>query len=220
MKRILLFALIIIGASVTVSAQINKGAVLVGGNVSFADGSRKTEGMQSSADGKITSYGINPSVGFAYKENRVWGIFGGISKTDYLNSAIASELTYGGGAFLRQYKPLGKEFYFFAEETAYFWYSREKASPVFQGNPTYKTYNTGLGITPGLAYGVSKKFQLELSLNNLLTINYANRKQESSNPGNTPVSIKESAFGMQSSLSGLGQLGYLNIGARFIIGKS
>jgi hypothetical protein len=159
-------------------------------------------------------------VGFAYKENRVWGIFGGFSKSKSPNGSVESSETYGGGAFLRQYKPLGKEFYFFAEETASFWFSKQRGSISAPYYISYDMYNTGVGVNPGLAYGVSRKFQLELSLNNLVAINYSSRKGKTEYQGTTVPETKETSFGIQSGLSGLGQLGYLNIGAKFIIGKS
>jgi len=217
MKKLLLLTALSVSAAISASAQISKGSAYLGGNVGYSTNTTKPN---TGTETKITALGLSPSVGFAYKENRVWGLFAGYyynqTKADYKHD----NQTYTLGAFLRQYKPLGKGFYLFAEEAASGNYTKGKTE---YPNPIdSKGFNINLGVSPGFAYDVSKKFQLELTLSNLLYANYGHTKVENTYPA-SPVSnsvTKSNNFTIGSNLSNLANVNYLTIGARFVFGRS
>jgi hypothetical protein len=211
-KKILLAAFIGLIVATQSNAQIKKGAILLGGQLGFSY-SDNNSGVGD--DTKTTSFNFSPAVGKAIKENLVIGVdlnfVAGSSKTG--SSSQTSPKTYGAGFFARQYKNLGKGFYFFGQGRAGFNYNQTTSTynntipPVSQN---YTGYNIGLTVYPGVSYAVSNKFQLEMALNNLAYLQYTHSKQtETYNPD-----IKSDNFQLGSSLSSLSGL---VIGFRFLL---
>lgn len=217
MKKLLLLTVLSVSAAISASAQISKGSTFLGGNVGFNTNTTKPN---TGAETKQTLLNLAPSVGFAYKENRVWGVMAAYYYNKTKSNFNQDNQTYALGVFLRQYKPLGKGFYLFADETASGSYTKGKAE---YPNPiSSKGFNINLGVSPGFAYDVSKKFQLELMLNNLLYANYGHSKTENTypvSPASTSVS-KNNNLTIGSNLSNLANVNYLTVGARFVFGRS
>ncbi|RXK83790.1 hypothetical protein [Filimonas effusa] len=211
MKKFLLFTASAVFITLSASAQISKGSSYLGGGLGFSTDKKTVDRPVSPDDSeqKRTSVAVSPSIGFAYKENRVWGLF--------LNFAHSSadgykQNTYGIGGFLRQYKPFGNGFYVFTQESLLLGYTK--------AGEFAKTYSGAVSFAPGLAYDVSKKFQLELSLNNLVYANYGHSKTTRPAVGSTPESVtKQTNFNIGSSLSNLAEVGNITIGARFVLGR-
>lgn len=217
MKKLLLLTALSVSAVISVSAQISKGSTYLGGNIGF---NTNTTRPGTGTEIKQTSLSLSPSVGFAYKENRVWGLFAGYYYGQTKTDNKQNNQTYALGAFLRQYKPLGKGFYLFAEEAASGSYLKGKTEST--NSVSSKGFNVNLGISPGFAYDVSKKFQLELALSNLLYASYSHSKVENTYPA-SPASnyiTKSNNFTIGSNLSNLANVNYLTIGARFVFGRS
>jgi hypothetical protein len=217
MKKLLLLTALSVGTAISASAQISKGATFLGGNVGFNTNTTKPN---TGAETKQTSLSISPSVGFAYKENRVWGVMAAYYYNKTKSDFNQDNQTYALGVFLRQYKPLGKGFYLFAEEAASGSYTKGKTE--YTNSIDSKGFNINLGISPGFAYDVSKKFQLELTLNNLLYASYGHSKVENTypaSPANNSVT-KSNNFTIGSNLSNLANVNYLTVGARFVFGRS
>ena len=74
MKKVLLFAFATLTLTTFTQAQIEKGTVLLGGNLNF--GSNKSENITSPNNNKYESkhFGITPSIGVAIKPNTILGI--------------------------------------------------------------------------------------------------------------------------------------------------
>ncbi|RXK83789.1 outer membrane beta-barrel protein [Filimonas effusa] len=220
MKKIFLFIIAIALLSVAASAQITKGSSYLGGDIGLSHS--KSESDQIEYDTKATTIGASASIGFAYKENRVWGL--SLNYT-YLNSEDASQDRklngYGAGVFLRQYKPLGKGFYLFANEGLNLLYSVEDWHYSAAGGTWFglKTYSASVGLSPGVAYDVNRKFQLELSLNNMIYADYSHQK--SPDPGSVFFDGKSTrnTFSLGSDLNNLAKLGSVRIGARWVLGR-
>jgi hypothetical protein len=175
-----LFALTCMATS---QAQINKGSVLLGTSIGYSQ--TKSENLASAGTHfKIQTFKVSPSVGVALKENLVAGI-----RFNYLNSIQKSTFdpsthkqdnkNYGGSLFIRRYVPLVSRLFVFGEGSASYNVIREKYTEHYYSlinDRKGKGWNTGLHITPGIAYGVCKKFQVECGFNSLLGVTYEKNK--------------------------------------------
>ena len=85
-----------------------------------------------------------------------------------------------------------------------------------QSKQELKNWGVGLEIQPGISYAVSKKFQLEMALNNMANIGF-NKSETKTIPsaGETTVS-KGQGFNFSSNLS---TGNYFNIGFRVFLAK-
>lgn len=215
MKKVQILFVLLLTAIVT-NAQILKGAKLVGGQVNF----RRTE-SQDPQNGSINSYGvIGLSIGKAYKDNNVWGVNLSYSNsiTRYPNLSSANyKITkpgYSMGLFTRNYKKLGGQLYLFTqpELSASFYNEMDKTNN--SSSSRLRSRHFDLDLTPGLAYSVTPKIQVELSIPGIAGIGYS--YSETKNSINSPV-IKSSSFGFNSNLSNLTNLGALGVGFRMIL---
>lgn len=199
--------------SLTSSAQITKGSVLLGGGIS---GGRNTT-ENNNQENKYSSLALYPSIGLAVKENTVTGLRLSYShsKSGPDNSSYKQEQkSYGAGLFYRKYKSLGKQFYLFGEGAAYYIHSElTNKMPDFMS--TQKMGSIGLNFYPGVAYAVSRKVHLEAGLNNLVDLSYNENKTVTSSLGGTTTS-KGSGFGFSTNVSTASPL---TIGLRFVLGK-
>jgi len=118
---------------------------------------------------------------------------------------------------MRQYQPLGKSFFLFAEEGLNGYSSKYNYPNTFPEPVISKESSINLSVYPGLAYAVNKKLQLELGLPQLLAITYIKRTYH--NKYNQPAKpTKYSFIGASTGFSEYA-LGYLTFGAQWRIGK-
>lgn len=213
-KITLLLAVTIFTATIT-NAQISKDNLILGGNLSLNLNSQKNEGSEST---NTTNFSIAPSIGKVYKDNHVIGLiakykFSGVSNNSNLNTN-----SFGAGVYLRQYKPLDKGFYIFAQESlnADFDHARSihNEPGVIEDD---KVTNIYLALNPGFSYDINRRLQAELLfLNNFLSLGYQtqNTKFENTNlytnyKNNTFYASSTSDFGLWNSVS-LGVKIFLN----------
>lgn len=204
MSKIFTLLAIAVFTSFDVSAQTSKGTVLLGGSLGF-DHSKAT----NTTPEKNTSFRISPNVSKFYKDNRLVG--GGISFSHASGSYTGN--LYGLNFFLRQYLPMGKDFFLFADETLYGSTSKYRYSGTLQSR-TDKTTSAGISFNPGLAYAVNKKFQLEIGLPDMASLYYNHQESRYSyNPSNNS---KSNAVGLSTGLSEL-FLGSLSFGIKVVL---
>lgn len=183
--KVLLPLLFAFTCALTTQAQISKGAKLFGSSIGYNHVKLNSSNVMQS-DIKTTSFVVSPSAGVAVKENLVVGIRLDYSKSteksqhNYGSSGTTENKNYGGGFFLRKYVPLVNRLYVFGESNIMYTVNRQKASQQSSSNSGYeiksKGWSTGLNFTPGISYGVSKKFQIEGGFNSLLNVSYAKSK--------------------------------------------
>lgn len=198
------------------SAQIKKDAVLLGGHISF--GSNKTSTTPASSETKNNSATFNLLAGKAFKQNQVFGLYGGYgqSKSENIftnNTATTTNTSYSAGVFYRHYKNLSKNFYFFGEATA--GYNGNKSVNKNQQPATKSTFtNNGvaIGISPGISYQVCNKLQLEVLMPQFAGLQYGSTK---STANNGSVS-KSSGFNFSTNLN-TSLLNSLALGFKFIL---
>ena len=138
MKKNLLLVIAITVLTSTLQAQINKGALFLGGTVGFSNT------VSDSSSNKDNSFTFSPAVGIAVRQNLVAGIQLTFSSDKNNLYQYSSESKYYGAAlFLRKYVPLGKGFYVYVQPNVYYYgskYTYENPSP---GNYSH-TWSVGL----------------------------------------------------------------------------
>jgi hypothetical protein len=212
MKKIL-FTCILSTIIFAANAQVNKGAILLGGNIGLQHS--KTENGSGT---KQKIFFITPSIGFAYKTNRVAGFSLGYGTGNYRNGtgsfvSINRYNEYSAGAYLRRYFPIGKNFSLFGEGDLSYQYRRTNVTDPF--GPVYieKQSSVGLFLTPGIGYSISKKVMLEAAFGNLFGVQYsvANRDFTGTSTNPTQKTTSWSLYGTANPTS------QLTIGFRFLL---
>ncbi len=194
MKTTLLLLLVFLLASSFLHAQIDKGRVQIGGQFNFSD----YHYNQSSGATNLTTVLFSPAIGRFYATNKLAGVFLNFSYNGFSSSKLYG---YGGGVYFRQYQPILKGLYVFADEQVTFTYTHgfNNASP----SSVLNNYSLFAGIKPGIAYDLTKRMQLEVAYNNLLSVAYTYQKGTQQ-------------FSLNSNLEGSG-LQNLLVGFRFYL---
>lgn len=228
MKKLYLCSILIFIGCLS-QAQINKGTVLLGGELGFSNSTQKnyTNGSPAQVPAfKFTYASIQPSAMIAIGKNVMWGFNLDFDYQAQPNSNYDMHYNeYGIGTFLRKYKPLGSGFYLFGQSALEFTYGDERSTyPPSTGPYSFtETKNAiiSLGFSPGIAYAVNRKWQVELLLSGLFYADYANNKETDiavnpTGPESTNVE-KANGFDFGSNLSaGLTQL---LLGVHYVIGS-
>jgi hypothetical protein len=177
MKTIILSCLASLFIVFSAHSQISKGAVLLGGNLGYS----QSDYEDSPPDYKNHSFYISPSLGFVVKDNRVFGVNLSYSHGIQQSSADAKTISnnFGGGLFHRRYLPLGKSFYLYGQGQVFIDYGKHESKSL-TSNSSRSTTNLGVALFPGLAYAISKRFHLEVSMNNLVSLAYSSVKEDNS----------------------------------------
>jgi hypothetical protein len=199
--------------AVASNAQISKGSSALGGNLSFSTATNN----YASGKQKQSNIFIAPSLMMINKDNHAIGFNIYYS---HLNADISGKSNvYGAGVFLRQYKPLGKGFYIFAQEALSYNYGKGSVdSSMYYSFVDNISNEINVTVNPGIAYDLSKRFQLELLFfNNLLSASYERSKLISHYNG-TDLVQKFNSFSAGANLAG-SQLTSLNIGAKIFFGR-
>jgi outer membrane protein with beta-barrel domain len=199
-------------------AQISKGAIWLGGNIGYNKGKMGVDTPYY----KANNLNISPAVGIVVKDNLVVGI--GLTylrrKSENNGNILESkDNTYGVNVFARQYIPVVNRLYIFGEVGA--GYSTFKGNetrldynyPYTQIKTTSKGWSSGLNVTPGLSFAITKKFHLETSLNSLLGVAYSKTETSPDKP-NTGNRYKSDQFTAGLFTDGKVQF---NIGCRFLL---
>lgn len=219
MKKALHFVITACLFTTVSNAQIAKSKVLLGGTLAYY---QRTEDYSDERfnPAKQRYLTVSPSVGKVIKENLVLGV-----EVSFMSSYLRynppltinenKSKSYGGAIFLRRYVPLLKNFYFFGQAAAGF--SKQKGAQTYDSKPYNETngWGSALSLTPGLTYGITKKFFVEAALNNLALLAYSHSKTESTDATTQIVSSsKSNDFNVSTSL---GSSGGFNIGFRLLL---
>ena len=123
---------------------------------------------------------------------------------------------YEIGGFYREYKNIGKEFYFFGQvDGAYITGNQKQDFKDDSKDVTTKLDGGLVSLTIGLSYNIFKKMQVELSIPNLISAQYLVSNTDSKNPQVPDANRKQ--FSFSSNLTNSSILGYLAVGFRFIL---
>lgn len=216
--RTFLLALLAMSIAVTLNAQFDNKAIVLGGQASY----RNSKSNASNFTDKYASSSVTIAAGKAIRSNAVVGIrlgYAPIKNTNESNSNITSKLTGDrteAGVFYRSYRTQASRLYFFGEFSATWIGSEqvEKSSSPAQHIVT-KTNAGSLGVTPGLAYQLFKRLQVEVSLQDLIGLQYSVSKISNKNVAGGSTTQKQLVFGSNFGLAN-NSLAGVGIGFRFI----
>ncbi|MGZ8549103.1 MAG: hypothetical protein ACXWV2_00515 [Chitinophagaceae bacterium] len=217
MKKTLLAIITVSLLVCSANAQIKKGSVFLGGDISGSTQKTKSGDVTTNKQNGIN---ISPVFGKAIKENLVLGVNAGLGIYDNKypagNNTNFKTNSYGAGVFLRKYKNIGTNgFYLFVQGGLGVNYMTQEHEGPFAANfNELKRISVGINAYPGLSYAVSRKLHLETGFNNLLTLNYFHDKLETGSPVTTS---KTNGFSIASSLNNA--TSYLYLGFRLLVGK-
>jgi hypothetical protein len=219
MRKALLLTTVLAFITAIACAQIPKGRTLLGGTLSFSQ-ANDHPANNASYPGKQRNVYINPSFGKVIKENLIVGLEGSFyfhnqKYGSTTNETVYKNRSYGGNVFVRQYVPLLKRFYFYAQASA--GGSKNKQSQIYNDQTYSNTEGWGASVSlnPGLTYAITKKLYVESGLNGFALLAYAHSKSESTDPSSGAVSAsKGSYFNFTTSL---GSGGGISIGFRLLL---
>jgi hypothetical protein len=214
MKKMSTLIIVLLISIISKAQQIQEGNILLGGIIGFNNTTRESTGVEEQRN---TSINFSPSVGKFYRANRVAGINLNYSHVTTNDESLKGN-DYGLGFFLRQYLPVGKSFYVFAEENVF---GQTGKSTQYLNSRTTRIETKGKGVSlnlyPGVAYAITRKFQAELSLTNLLSLGYTDQKRLTDNNG-TISEEKTKNIALNAGANN-NALGYLSVGAKWFLGK-
>jgi hypothetical protein len=209
MKRLLPLVLLLLFVSAVTNAQITKGSLLLGGSLYASHSIIRNPGPDNNA--KSSSLGINPSIGIAIQKNMILGFGFTASKSKSGNDTFNKlNEEWGGNVYMRNYFPIGNNFNLFLQTAAYYSHMR-----MVNHSPNYDDFQhtkaIGLSFLPGVDYALNKKFHLELTWNDLLTVSYNH------STANNPTSETEDKW--WSANTNTGALNPVSVGFRFLLSK-
>ena len=214
MKKTLLLVTCIEIFSLTAAAQIKKGAVLLGGNISINQTKYTSNNTQT-----VSGFNFNTTVGQFIRQNMAVGVRLGYGhsklENNYNGNTYFNEKTdrYSGGIFVRKYKKLAKDFYFFGDIGAGYFGSKQTDVEIATNITTRRCVNgIDLDITPGISYRIYKKLQVELLVPGVVNLQYSADKITTVG---TVSTIKN--FSISSSLTPSSVLNSVSLGFSFIL---
>jgi hypothetical protein len=220
MKQLITLTGTLLVITTATQAQITKGSFFIGGSISA--GAEKTTSTFGNSHA-LRFLQVSPVFGKAIRDNLVLG--GGVSfyTNNYGNIENDSRSTFGANIFLRKYKTLGKGFYLFGEAALNLGYT-----PYSMGffNPTTNTfyttetrrYSISADFSAGIAYQLSKRVQVELSLPLLAGVGFSQERYRSGLGSPTPYTTRKNNLYLNSNL-GNSPLNNLSLGIRVFLGK-
>jgi len=208
-KNSILCGILFLSFSITYG-QINKGTFLIGGQFSTSNTDYSYNNGTPTEYASSKSSNISISIGKAFKENTVYGISLGYApnsndNSDYEpNCYTEKQKTYTVGVYYRKYKRLLKPLYLFNEASVGFSYTHNKITDTAYSTPYIaNAYGGNLSFSPGIAYRVFKRIDLELSIPSLVKLSYSNTKSNDPYVDNVMdfTTTKSSSFGLSTNLS-------------------
>ena len=107
---------------------------------------------------------------------------------------------YGLGIFYRKYKTLGKDFYLFGEAGAGYTFTSETGTDTLGVKQLTGSGNSGqLNFMPGIAYKISKKLFVEITIPAILVFQYSNSRSDY--PNYAASNTKDHRFYVSTSLN-------------------
>jgi hypothetical protein len=200
----------------TSQAQIKKGSLLLGGDLSFY--SSKTNGGSNS--NTENDFLIAPSIGKAVKDNTFLGgqlnIRFGKNYLDYNPTEDYRRHSYGAGVFYRKYKMLANKFYLFLQGSLGANFSKVEFKSSVDYYYDQKNLVVSANLYPGLSYRITEKLFLEAGFRDIASIAYSNDRQNGYNFGNI-INTHTNSFYFSSSLNNFNSS--LSFGFRLLLNK-
>ena len=215
MKKIYSFLPVVLLAAIS-NAQLNKGTILLGGDLSGSAYKTKDGAYEDSGSG----FSMSPVFAVAVKDNRFFG--GSLSYGHYENNQPTPSLSsvgnsYGASLFYRYYKAVLNKIFVFVQAGIPVTYAKNEFTQSQNYYFTDKSFAVGLTVTPGISVAVSKKIFLESGFNNVASLHY----QQSTTTGVNSGNIIDRSTSSLNFTSSIGSFTYnLYFGFRLFIPKN
>jgi Outer membrane protein beta-barrel domain len=202
--------------SFSATAQIKKGAVLLGIDLGFNGSNFKQEFTGNEVKSSSTGFNVALLYGKAIKDNLFAG--GSVSFSSSSLKQGNPEVTqtiksYGASVWTRKYFPVYGPLYAFVNGSLYSTIGNNE-NP--NNNPSKtNSFGLGLGVYPGVSIQLKQRFFLDASLDNLANIYYNRTSGETTNSGGNTVKQTSSSYGFSTSLGN--NSNPLQLGIRWII---
>lgn len=198
-------------------AQIDKGTVLLGGDITLSS----TTGTGTSQNVKQQLFLVDPTVGLGVANNLVLGLDLGLGYQSERDAFGLQDNHYQAGVFLQKYKPLGSGFSFFGATELSFGYDDQTQDESAGMREDTRTTTVELAFSPGVAYALSHRWQMQVAFPRVLALSYSNQKQvlnipEQGGPTQGETTEGYHSYGLSTSLSTEFQL---SVGLQYLIGK-
>lgn len=202
--------------SLTLGAQIKKGATMLGIDFAFNGTTIKQENPGSTV--KNTSSGFNTSllVGKAIKDNCFIGASVSYSNLKSKQGGTNVEQTtngFGGSLWTRRYLPIYGPLYAFLNGSLFANAASNKANNSTSAK--VNTLNMGVSVYPGMSIQLKKSFYVDAALTNLANIYYNRSKVEQPDGSGGAVKTTSTDYGVSTSLGN--DTNPLQLGIRWII---
>lgn len=198
-----------------VKAQVAKGSMLIGGQISYYNSDADFSTTQRNQMNSNALF--NVSVGKALKKNSVFGLNLSYSPTSVKNAYNGNSFEnikadyYSLGFFHRQYENLARDFYFFVETGISYNHSKQTNTDTLGASLFESTQSgTQLTLTPGISYRIYKKVHLEILIPYIVSVQYAVTKQKM-----PTENIKQRQFIVNTSLNS-NPLGFFGVAFHFV----
>jgi hypothetical protein len=215
MKKILVLAVLFLNGSLLFAQVIEKNKRILGGTINAGYNQSQADTLSSSKPstrGSSGYFNLSPSFGKAIKENVVFGYLVSVGYSHSKNEDLrldetgkSNGYTVGGGIFLERYFPLSKVISFSASmplQLSYSWYDNQLfQNGTLSGTDKNKYYGASIGLYPSLNYLLNKRFILQLTLNNFVSLGYRHSTTQVEQP-NVPSRTQESSnFGFNTRVN-------------------
>jgi hypothetical protein len=204
--------------ALTSNAQIKKQSFLLGAQLSYYNDKIQFENFNQKSESGTFGF----SIGKAFKENSVIGLnfsFSPSKQSNYRNGNDTGTLTYNRfdiGVYFREYKKLAKDLYFFGQSDAAFITANQREDYKISSYDLKASQRGGfIALTPGISYQLFRKMQFELTIPNILSMQYLTIKYTSENP--QVNNSKRELISLYSNLNSNTSLGWLGVGFRFLL---
>jgi hypothetical protein len=205
--------------SLSLSAQIKKGSVLLGTDISFIGYNDKEENNNLSGKHTGSNFNISVLAGKAVKDNLFVGLSLIFSSSTTKDMAIGSTQStdrmiksYGGSVWMRKYFPVARSFYAFVDGGIGASFGNEQRSG---SNAQMKNFGISLNLYPGLSYQITKSIYLDAAISNLANIYYSHSESEEEVSAGNIVKVGHNHYGISTSLANSSNP--LQLGFRWII---
>ena len=210
-KTLLFFAIFLFVALLS-NAQVKQGRALLGGSISYYNGSNP----------KLNSFYSDVQFGKVIKNNSVVGIIGSYSTNNYNFTVTSPNKTtgYSVGFFYRKYKYLANNFYFFGELDGSYVHSKniQRYYNNVSQNLDSKSNGVAISFIPGISYSVWKRMQVELSMPGIAYLGYSHVTTIAANLPPAVSPQKNDVFTAGANLNS-NLLSNFGIGFKFLLGK-
>lgn len=217
MKKSLILILSLMLLSISSFAQLQKGNLLLGGNVNFQTSSTESDnlGVAGGNTSKSNRFSFSPLVGYFFSDRTVLGL-----KVDYFSSKTENRILAGPtiifendgiglGPFVRRYFPIKEWVAFYGQAEVNYGSARHLNTNSSSSSSETKTRSVNFAASLGLSFFPTQWMSIDLSANPL-SFYHQNNQNNSGSSSSSEVNTSGFNFDLNSNSFSLGAHFFLN----------